>query len=134
MKKSLFLIVLIVIAVLAYFRQRIYVRDPLATVFRNEVQQNDVQVFQNYSNSVLLEKDDDPGAYRILVQDFDLTPAVPERLVCIRWLVCLTEDDRAPTIPVQSAGKGKYNPKTSLTSRELTFVDGNGDRVRVELR
>ncbi len=114
-------------------RQRVFIRDPVATVYRNEVKQSGIQVFINYSNDVLLEKEEEPGAYRTILQNWDETPGIPSDLVCIRWMACLTRADHAPANPIVRTGKGKYDPKVTMTSREISFVDGDGTRVRVEL-
>ena len=75
-------------------------------------------------------------------------PGTPITLTCLRWTACLTEADKAPAIPLASAGnsgsptseparrgdKGKYDPKVFMTTREVTFVDANASAVRIELR
>jgi hypothetical protein len=115
-------------------RQRVYVRDPLATIYRNDVKQSGVQVFIDYSNDVLLEQDAEPGSYRVLVQGWNKMPGTPATLKCMRWMVCLADADHATTFPVESSVRGRYDPKVSMTSREVMFVDGDGAVIRVELR
>jgi hypothetical protein len=132
-KSALILAFIVIMGFIIVNRQRVYVRDPLATVYRNQVQQSDVQVYQNYSNDVLMEKDGD-APYRILVQDWDEVPGTPINLTCIRWMACLASDDRAPTLPLEWKGKGKYDPKVAMTNRETSFTDADGYRVRVQLR
>jgi hypothetical protein len=135
MVKTIGILVLVVLAGLAIvYRQREYVRDPLAKVYRDNVQQDNVEVYQNWVNDVLIQKQDSPGAFRILVQDWDQMPGTPVNLTCVRWLACLTSDDRVPKLPIAWAGKGKYNPDVTMTNREISFVDGDGSRVRVELK
>ena len=58
-------------------RERVYLRDPIATVYRDGVEQSGIQVFQNYSNDVLIEKDSDPDPYRILIQGWNQVPGTP---------------------------------------------------------
>ena len=77
MKTILLLVFVVLLALIFVNRQRVYVRDPLATVYRNEVQQSGVQVFINYSDDVLLEQDAEPGSYRILVQGWNKMPGTP---------------------------------------------------------
>ena len=101
--------------------------------------QSGVQVFVNASGDVLLWQDAEPGAYRILVQGWNKAPGTPMRLTCIRWIVCLTDADRASIIPLDwtgnsGRGKGKYDPHVSMTGREVSFVNGDGATMRVELR
>ena len=101
--------------------------------------QSGVQVFVNAAGDVLLWRDAQPGAFRVLVQTWNKAPGTPLRLICLRWMVCLTDADRAATIPLDWTGnsgrhKGKYDPRVSMTSREVSFVNGDGMTVRVELR
>ena len=79
---------------------------------------------------MLLEKD---GAPRILVQGWDKMPGTPAGLYCVRWVACLTSDDHAPTLPIEWKGAGPYNPQVSMTGHLVTFVDGDGATVRVEM-
>ena len=134
MKKILLLAILVAMAFIFVNRQRVYVRDPLATVYRNEVQQSGVQVFINYSDDVLLEQDAEPGSYRILVQGWNRMPGTPAVLKCIRWMACLADADHAATLPIEWNGKGRYDPRVAMTSREVSFVDGDGATMRVVLR
>jgi hypothetical protein len=163
MKTFLLLVFVALLALIVVNRRRIYVRDPLATVYksdarqdgkfdarqdgksdlrqggRNGVKQSGVQVFINYSNDVLLWQDAEPGAYRILLQAWNKAPGSPVRLTCLRWVVCLADADRASIYPIDwtgnnGRGKGKYDPRVSMTSRTVSFVDGDGATMRVELR
>jgi hypothetical protein len=134
MKSILILAFLVIMGLILVNRQRVYVRDPLATVYRNEVEQSGVQVYQNYSNDILMEKDGGDKPFRILVQDWSEVPGTPVNLTCIRWMACLADDDRAATVPLVWTGKGKYDPRVTMTKREISFVDGDGSRVRVTLR
>jgi hypothetical protein len=115
-------------------RERIYLRDPIATVYRNDVEQSGIQVYMNYSDEVLLEKDSEPNPYRILLQDWNPMPGTPINLSCIRWMACMTTTDRAPTQPIPFTGKGKYDPRLNMSSRESSFIDPDGARIRVTLR
>ena len=92
-------------------RQRIYVRDPLATVFRDDGKQSGVQVFINASNDVLLWQEAEPGEYRTLLQGWNKMPGAPSYLICVRWMACLTDADHAATFPIEWTGKGKYDPR-----------------------
>jgi len=150
-------LVLAFVALLGFIlihRRRVYVRDPLATVYKSapdpksrpaskstpasdpksEVKQSGVQVFINYSNDVLLEQDADPGGYRILVQSWNKMPGTPAVLKCLRWMVCLADADHATAFPIESSRRGRYDPEVTMTSRELSFIDADGATIRVELR
>jgi hypothetical protein len=132
-KSILILAFIVIMAFIMVNRQRVYLRDPLATVYRNGAQQSGVQVYQNYSNDVLLEKDGD-APYRILVQDWDEIPGTPISLTCIRWMACLASDDRAPKLPLEWKGKGKYDARVTMTNRVISFTDVDGSLLRVQLR
>lgn len=134
MKKFLLLAFVVAMGFVLINRQRVYVRDPLASVYRDNVKQSGVQVFINYSNDVLLWQDAEPGSYRILVQGWNKMPDSPVLLKCFRWMACLADADHASTVPVEWNGKGKYDPKVAMTNRNLLFVDGDGVAVRVVLR
>jgi hypothetical protein len=134
LKVVLILVGLLIVSLIVLERGREYVRDPLAKVYRNDVQQSDVQVYQSFSSDVLMIKDEEPGGYEILLQDWNQLPATPVRLTCIRWLACLTDAERAGAVPLVWTGKGKYDPKVTMTNREVSFVDGTGAKMRVELK
>jgi hypothetical protein len=134
MKTTLTVLVVLFFVALIYYRQRVYVRDPLATVYRNDVQQSGVEVFINYSNDVLLEQDTGPTPYRILVQNWNKMPGTPLTLTCLRWTACFTEAEKAPTVPLTWTGKGKYDPKVFMASRQVLFTDGTNAAMRIELR
>jgi hypothetical protein len=129
-KRILFVVFLVVMTFIWVNRQRVYVRDPLATVYKNDVKQSGVQVFINNSNDVLMEQD----ATRILVQGWNKIPATPGVLTCIRWMACMADADHPAILPIEWSGKGKYDPRVAMTSREVSFVDGDGATVRVVLR
>lgn len=134
MKTILTLLLIASLALLIYNRQRVYLRDPLATVYRNDVQQTGVEVFINYSSDVLLEQDAEPAPSSILLQDWNKMPGTPTTLTCLRWIACMTNADQASAIPLAWTGKGKYDPKVFMTTREVSFVDANASTVRIELR
>jgi hypothetical protein len=83
---------------------------------------------------VLLEQDAEPGSYRVLVQSWNEMPGTPAILKCLRWMACLGDADHATTFPIESSGRRRYDPRVSMSSREVSFVDGDGAMMRVELR
>jgi hypothetical protein len=122
-------------------RERVYLRDPIATVYRDGTELSGIQVFQNYSSDILIEKDSDPGSFRILVQNWNQAPGTPAVLRCIRWMACLADNDHAATYPLdwtdtapKALRKGRYAPQVSMTSRETSFTDADGSRLRIVLR
>ena len=138
MKKILLLVLLMVIALIVLNRQRLYVRDPMATVYRNDARQGGVQVFISVTGDVLLWREAEPRESRILVQGWNKMPGTPERLTCLHWMVCLTDADHASIIPLDwnsyGTKNGTYDPKVSMSIREVTYLDADGSTMRVELR
>jgi hypothetical protein len=119
------------IALVVIYRQQIYLRIPMASVFKNKVKQPGVQVYINYSFDVLLVNDDQPGAYRTLVQSWSKMPGTPTELRCLRWMACLTDANHASTIPMFVSGDEVYNPQVTMTKHEMSYVDSDGATVRV---
>ena len=135
MKRILLIVFLVVMAFIWVNRQRVYVRDPLATVYKNGVKQSGVQVFMNYSNDVLVEQNfGDHATGRTLVQGWNKMPGTPVELTCLRWTACMTNAVHAGTLPVEWSGKGKYDPQVAMTGREVSYVDSDGATMRVVLR
>jgi hypothetical protein len=133
-KTILIVAFLVLLALIFVNRQKVFVRDPLAAVYRNDVKQSSVEVFINYSSDVLIERDSDSGSYWTLLQGWNRMPGTPALLRCLRWMVCLTDADHATAAPMEWSGKGKYNPRVTMTSAEVSFADGDGATMQVELR
>ena len=129
MKKILIVGALLLVVFALVFRQRIFVRDPLGSVERNGVAQDGARLFINYSNDVLIE--DAPRHQFVLVQGGSALPGVPKHLFCFTGLICWTDADRAAVDPLE--GVGGRTPAV-MSAKEVTFVDGSGDRVKVALR
>lgn len=134
MKTILIVAFLVLLALIFVNRQRVFVRDPLAMVYRNDVKQTSVEVFINYSSDVLMARDSDSGSYWTLLQAWNRTPGTPTVLKCLHWMVCLTDADHATTLPLEWHGKGKHDPRVTMTSAEVSFVDSDGATMQVELR
>jgi hypothetical protein len=132
-KSFLLLIFAVVSGLVVVNRHQLYVRDPLARVYKNGLEQSGVQVFITYSDDVLVQLDTYPIAHRVLVQSWNMVPERPLSLVCIRWIACLTDARHPTSYPIELSGGGKYDPKTTMTSREVTFVDGDGATLRIVL-
>jgi hypothetical protein len=81
-----------------------------------------------------MERNADSGSYWTLVQGWNKAPGTPVVLHCLRWMACLTDADHATTLPLEWSGKGRYDPRVSMSHREVSFVDGDGTTVRVTLR
>ena len=129
MKKILVVGTLLLVTFVVVFRQRIFVRDPLGKMARNEVAQDGVRLYINYANDVLVE---DPARHQfVLVQGWSALPGVPQHLFCLTGLMCWTDADRAAVFPV--GGVGGKTP-AAMSAKEVTFVDESGAKVRVALR
>ena len=136
MKKLFMLLFVILMGFIIVNRERVFVRDPLATVYRSTtpdpaeaVKQSGVQVYINYSNDVLLLHEDEPGRYNLLVQHWNQTPGTPVQMRCIHWMACLTDADHAALIAAPSAD----SENVQMTDREVSF-NAQGARFRVLLR
>ena len=138
MKKLLLVAFLVILALVLTHRYRVFVRDPLATVYQSssgtpgeQAKVSGVQVYINYANDVLLMKEG-AGAYTLLVQHWNRTPGSPTRLRCIHWMACLTDADQAAILPLGTSGA--YDPKVRMTDRTVIFADPKGTVTRVDLR
>jgi hypothetical protein len=127
-RKLIVLLVIVFIAMVALNRQRLFLRDPLGTVYRNSVPVDGAKVYINYYNDVLVEE---PGARIWMVQNWNKVPGTPQSLNCMRAMACLTDADHATTTPL---GGASYQPGTQMNDREVSFNDGYGIGVRVTLR
>jgi hypothetical protein len=129
LRKILIVGVLLLLVLVAVFRQRIFVRDPLGKVERSGVAQDGTRLYINYSNDVLVE---DAARHRfVLVQGWNARPGVPQHLFCLTGLMCWTDSDKAAVFPVE--GVGGRTPAV-MSAKEVTFVDESGAKVRVALR
>jgi hypothetical protein len=137
MKKLLALVVLALVVFVIVYRQRIFLRDPLATVTRDGEKVSGVAVMINYSNDVLLQ-DHSAGKYRIyLVQNWNKQAEVPATaLTCVQGLACMTDADQAAAMAIVPGSRGRRPAfeGVTMTNRFVEFVDEDGDLVRVVLR
>ena len=137
MKKLLALIFIGLLVFIFIYRQRVFLRDPLATVTRDGVNQSGAHVLINYTNDILLD-DTDAGKHRIyLVQNWNKVagfPSVP--LKCFTAMACMTDADQATAtpIPVGTRGKRSAFEGVTMTNKHIEFVDEDGALVAVTLR
>ncbi len=129
MKNILIIGTLLLAVFIAVFRQRIFLRDPLAAVKRNGAFQTGYRVYINYNNDVLLENTDTGN--RTLVEAWIKAPGVPKHLACFTALLCWTDADHAEIFPLANSSR---RPPPSMTSREVTFQDETGGAMQIELR
>ena len=119
----------LLVILIAVFRQRIFVRDPLAKVEKNQIAQHGMRVYINYSNDILLE--DATANQRYLVEGWNSVPGAPVHLACLTGLVCLTDADQATVFPLGNSPKQAH---ALMSAREVTFADETGAEMKVELR
>lgn len=127
MRRLLLLATILLVALVALYRQRLFLRDPIAKVQRNDRPVTGALVFLNYSNDILLQERD--GTRMTVVQNWNRTPATPRGLTCIQGMLCLTPADRV--VELEAA-----TPPASaqMSNREVVFTEADGARVHVTLR
>ena len=137
MKKFLALVTLVLIVFVVLHRQRIFLRDPLATVTRDGVRVSGVTVMINYSNDVLLQ-DASAGKHRLyLVQNWNKQAEFPTAsLTCVQGLACMTDADQATATAIVPGSRGRRPAweGVTMTNRRVEFVDEDGALVQVVLR
>ncbi|NYF91953.1 hypothetical protein RBB79_19960 [Tunturiibacter empetritectus] len=120
---------MLLVIFVAVFRQRIFLRDPLGKMERNDVAVDGARLYINFSNDVLVEE---PGTERrYLVQGWSGIPGVPQILGCVQGLACWTDADHASVYPLDGRGAGA---KAAMSAKVVTFADETGARIRVQLR
>ena len=126
MKKLILLAVVVLAVFVVVERQRLFLRDPLAKVTRDNVIEDNMRVYINYSNDVLLEHTEAPVTLTIVQHGQHL--GIPRVLRCIRWMACMTDGAQAGLIEAMAGPVGEMSGKL------VEFKDDNGRDVRVTLR
>ena len=126
MKKVLLLLIVLFAVFVVLNRQRLFLRDPLATVLVGEVVQDHTRVYINYNNELLVEHTFDPVSLVIVERNQHI--GVPTQLRCLRWIGCLV--DANPATLVQTM-KG---PVGTMDSKMVEYKDEAGASVKVTLR
>lgn len=143
MKKFLLLLTLGVVVFVVVFRQRLFLRDPIASVARDGVTVKDASVMINFTNDVLLDdgsaaSDGKDGRHRIyIVQNWNRVAAGPAApLKCVQGVACLTDADQATATPVVVGSRGRRAAfeGVTMTNKRVEFVDEDGALVLVTLR
>lgn len=137
MKKLLALITLALVVFVIVYRQRIFLRDPLAAVTRDGVKVDGAIVMINYSNDVLLE-DRSAGKHRLyLVQHWNKKAEVPTApLTCLQGLACMTDADRATASAILPNVRERQLTVegVTMTDRRVKFPDEDGRIIQAFLR
>jgi hypothetical protein len=126
-RKFILLLVVLAVVFMGWNRKRIYVRDPLGSVTRNDVKEQGAQVFINYSNDVLLQNYNQPIYVTVVQHGRQVgTPAV---IHCVAYAACLLDADVA-TLLDGTAGA----PAISMSGKAVEFRDLGGRDTLVALR
>jgi hypothetical protein len=136
-KRLIGLLLLCLIVFVVVYRQRIFLRDPLATVTRDGVKMGGVQVMINYTNDVLLTDASKPERRLYLIQSWNKVAEVPSvPLKCIYGVACMTDSDQASAAKLDVGSRGRRPPfeGVTMTNRRVRFVDEDGALVEVVLR
>ena len=133
MKRLFGLVLVCVVVFVVVCRQRIYLRDPLASVTRDGMMQGGVTTMINYSNDVLLLDGSDSVHPRLyVVQGWNKVASVPTApLKCVYGVACLADADHATATPIAT---GTKPGGVTMTNRRVEFVDEHGAHVQVVLR
>ena len=126
MKKLILLAVVVFVVFVVVERQRLFLRDPLAKVTRDNVIEDNMRVYINYSNDVLLEHTEAPVTLTIVQHGQHL--GTPRVLRCIHWMACMTDVAQADLIETMT------EPVGEMSGKLVEFKDDKGRDVRVTLR
>ena len=119
MKKILSLLLVVAVLFVFWNRERLYLRDPLASLAVDGVKQTGTQIYINYSNDVLIENDHTPMSLTLVQQGSRL--GTPVGLRCLHYVVCRT--DAAESTLVLEGGKAAVE---SMSSKAVTFRTHDG--------
>jgi hypothetical protein len=121
----LLLLFVVLLVFVVWNKQRVYVRDPLASVTRDGVKVAGEQVYINFSNDALLENDNPPMHLMLAQRGQPL--GVPAKIHCIHWMACLTDADIATTLPLG-------RPVDNMSNKAVEFRDNEERAWVVTLR
>ncbi len=126
MKKLMLLAVVVFVVFVVVDRQRLFLSDPLATVTRDDVIQENMRVYINYSNDVLLEHIETPVTLTIVQHGQHI--GMPRMLRCLHWVACMTDGAQAGLLETMKGPVGE------MSGKMVEFKDDKGRDVKVKLR
>jgi hypothetical protein len=126
LKKLILLAVLVFVVFVVVERERLFLRDPLAKVTRNDVIEENTRVYINYSNDVLLEHTEAPVTLTIVQHGQHI--GTPRMLRCLHWTACMTDGEQAGLIETMAGPVGE------MSGKMVEFKDDMGRDVKVTLR
>lgn len=126
MKRLFLLLLLLLFAYVLYNRQRVFVRNPIASVMRDGTKAEGTQVFINFSNEVLLENDGPPLRVTLVQQSRPV--GTPANLKCLHWIACLTDAESASLAEVETGAR-----VVSMANRIVEYKDGRGRNIVITM-
>lgn len=126
MRRFIVLLALLAVVFVVWNRQRLYVRDPIASVLRDGMKEKGVQIYINFSNDVLLQNYNAP-MYVELVQH-GARIGTPQTLHCIAYVACLLDADTPALLET-----GRSGNVVSMSGKRVEFREANGRSVKVTL-
>lgn len=128
MRKILLLLIVLFVVFVVVYRDRLFLRDPIAKLERKGVAQTGEAVYINFSNDILVQENS--GKRMFVVQHRDRLPHMPAGLTCFQGLACLTPENSS--LAESSAVANGH--LATMTDRVVTFTDDDGVSVRVQIR
>lgn len=98
MRRIIVLLLIVLAGFVAWNRHRLFVRDPLGNVVRNQAQESGAQVYMNFDSDVLIENDNPPMYVEVIAHDNHT--GVPQKLHCIHYIACLMDADVPTLLPM----------------------------------
>jgi hypothetical protein len=126
MRKLFALLLVIFVAGLYLYHQRLFLRDPLGSMSVDGQKIAGAHIYINYSNDVLVLRDTEQP---LIVQNWDHTPGNTKVLPCLRWMACVTDADQASKFALAVKPE-----KVTMTNREIAYTDEQGKAVRLVIR
>lgn len=126
-KKLVFVALVVAFWFVFVNRERIFVRDPIASLARDGVVEGGAQIFINYDNDVLIENDRSPMYLNIVQHEQPV--GAPDVLKCIYYLACLARGYPAPQALALPGARVE-----AMTSKQVRFRDEQGREAVVKLR
>ncbi|MDE1163604.1 MAG: hypothetical protein PW792_16895 [Acidobacteriaceae bacterium] len=126
MKWIFALVVLVLVVFIVVKRDQLYVRDPLAKVTHNGIEEEGAQVFINFNNEVYLENDNPPMHIALIQQNNHV--GVPKQIQCLHWVACMVD------APVATLLKKLPITVESMDAKKIVYHDAAGTQSAITLR
>jgi hypothetical protein len=117
MKKLILILFLLFAAFVLYNHQRLYLRDPLASVTFDGAKLDGVQVYINYSNDVMLLRESPPAFWTVVQHENHV--GTPAAMKGMHWVGYLADADVVPLLTADTSAT-----VDSMTGKAVTYHDG----------